>query len=131
MSTLVKCRATKCETLEIFQRQLDCSFTLKTRIKYDAGRSIIEGAHIHIFVFCQLMSFKIDIQILKSIVFTVCEQEYMNMGTSIIGLSASLSITSISLTFNPSPPLKSTPQYLMHINAGSCGGDQKTLHIVI
>ena len=47
----------------------------------DAGRSIIGGA-FHIFIYscyAQLISFEIEIKILKSIVFTVCEQEYMNM----------------------------------------------------
>ena len=47
----------------------------------DAGRSIIGGggAHIHIFVLCSINSFEIEIKTLKSIDFTVCEQEYMNM----------------------------------------------------
>ena len=40
------------------------------------------GGGGHIFIYschAQLISFEIDIKILKSIVFTVCEQEYMNM----------------------------------------------------
>ncbi len=40
------------------------------------------GGHIFIHVYscyAQLISFEIEIKILKSIVFTVCEQEYMNM----------------------------------------------------
>ena len=49
----------------------------------DAGRSIVGGggeAHIFIYsCYAQLISFEIEIKILKSIVFTVCEQEYMNM----------------------------------------------------
>ena len=60
----------------------------------DAGRSIIGGgAHIH-SCYAQLISFQIEIKILKSIVFTVCEQEYMNMcpppPPPIIDLAASL-----------------------------------------
>ena len=38
------------------------------------------GGHIFIYsCYAQLISFEIEIKILKSIVFTVCEQEYMNM----------------------------------------------------
>ena len=40
------------------------------------------GGRGHIFIcscYAQLISFEIEIKILKSIVFTVCEQEYMNM----------------------------------------------------
>ncbi len=48
-----------------------------------AGRSIIGGGgggHIFIYsCYAQLISSEIEIKILKSIVFTVCEQEYMNM----------------------------------------------------
>ena len=47
----------------------------------DAGRSIIGGGG-HVFIYscyAQLISFEIEIKILKSIVFTVCDQEYMNM----------------------------------------------------
>ncbi len=50
-----------------------------------AGRSKIGGGgggggHIFIYsCYAQLISFEIEIKILKSIVFTVCEQEYMNM----------------------------------------------------
>ena len=46
-----------------------------------AGRSIIRGGggYIHIFVSAQLISFEIEIYILKSIVFKVCEQECMNI----------------------------------------------------
>ena len=43
------------------------------------GRSI-SGGHIFIYsCYAQLISFEIEIKILKSIVFTVCEQEYMNI----------------------------------------------------
>ncbi len=38
--------------------------------------------HINIFVFRPINFFETETEILKSIVFTVCEQEYMNMGTS-------------------------------------------------
>ena len=38
------------------------------------------GGHIFIYsCYAQLISFEIEIKILKSIVFTVCEQEYMNI----------------------------------------------------
>jgi hypothetical protein len=38
------------------------------------------GGHIFIYsCYAQLISFEIEIKTLKSIVFTVCEQEYMNM----------------------------------------------------
>ena len=57
-------------------------FTPNNRTLYasrDAGRSII-GGHIFIYSrYAQLISFEIEIKILKSIVFTVCKQEYMNM----------------------------------------------------
>ncbi len=53
----------------------------------DAGRSIIGvrvggggGGHIFIFsCYAQLISFEIEIKILKSIVFTVCEQQSKKM----------------------------------------------------
>ena len=38
------------------------------------------GGHIFIYsCYAQLISFEIEIKILKSIAFTVCEQEYMNI----------------------------------------------------
>ena len=48
----------------------DCHYKIYFR---DRGRSVIEGAHIHIFGFCLINFFKL-------IVFTVCEPEFMNMG---------------------------------------------------
>ena len=64
-----------------------CYFRLinfgKITMSRDAGRSIIGGGGGgHIFIsscYAQLISFEFEIKILKSIVFTVCEQEYMNM----------------------------------------------------
>ncbi len=57
----------------------------------DDGKSITGGAHIHIFVLCPIIiTFETEIWILKSIVFTVCEQEYMNMAAPIIDFPASL-----------------------------------------
>ena len=56
--------------------------SLKFDAQYNRGRgtSIIAGGHIFIYsCYAQLISFEIEIKILKSIVFTVCEQECMNM----------------------------------------------------
>ncbi len=50
------------------------------------------GGHIFIYsCYAQLISFEIEIKNLKSIVFTVCEQEYMNMCPPIIDLPPPLS----------------------------------------
>ena len=51
------------------------------------------GGHIFIYLcYAQLISFEIEIKILKSIIFTVCEQEYTNMSPPpIIDLPAPLS----------------------------------------
>ena len=77
--------------------------TKPSQLGRDAGRSIIGGGGGgHIFIcYAQLISFEIEIKILKSIVFTVCEQEYMNMcpppPPPIIDLPASLQLDDIVL----------------------------------
>ncbi len=58
------------------------------------------GGHIFIYsCYAQLISFEIEIKILKSIVFTVCEQEYMNICPPIIDLPACLAALPFVLYF--------------------------------
>ena len=63
-------------------KKIQLNFTERKTTR-DAGRSIIGGGgggHVLIYsCYAQLISFEIEINILKSIVFTACEQEYMNM----------------------------------------------------
>ncbi len=70
-------------------------FTRQGRRKIDNWGGGGGGGHILIYsCYAQLISCEIEINILKSIVFTVCKQEYMNMCPSppIIDLPASLSL---------------------------------------
>ena len=74
------------------------------------------GGRGHIFIcscYAQLISFEIEIKILKSIVFTVCEQEYMNMCPPLPNYRSSAFLC-LEGCHPPSPPTLSRRPCLSH-----------------